>query len=62
MLRALCRPLVQCTKERLVPAVVRQFCNHCTLVFSPTPLIQDYLQDIGVERPIAILPTGLDAR
>ena len=38
----------------------RVFCNRADMVIAPTDTTAAYLRDIGVERPIYTIPTGLD--
>jgi len=40
--------------------LVREFAQKCTAVISPTETSKEYLSNIGVSRPIEILPTGID--
>lgn len=47
--------------QRTVPAHNRAFMNRCSLLFAPTPLMRNYLRDIGVTAPVEVLPTGLGA-
>jgi len=34
--------------------------NRCAVVTAPTPFIKEYLEQIGIERKVTVLPTGLD--
>ena len=40
--------------------ISREFCNRCTEVVTPTKGIGDVLREYGVDRPIAVIPTGVD--
>jgi 1,2-diacylglycerol 3-alpha-glucosyltransferase len=40
--------------------ISREFCNRCTEVVTPTKGIGDVLREYGVNRPIAVIPTGVD--
>lgn len=52
--------LLEYTQEKLVPGYIKLFSNSCDLVFSPTNLIKDYLEETGVKSKIKVMPTGLD--
>lgn len=45
--------------QKLVPFYMKQYMKFCDMVFAPTPLMQDYLYEIGCETPVRILPTGI---
>lgn len=45
--------------KRLMPAYVKSFGKRCDMVFAPTPMMQDYLEEIGIEAPVRVVPTGL---
>ncbi len=45
--------------QGMVPFYVNQFTSQCDLVFAPTPSMQSYLEDIGTETRVAVLPTGI---
>jgi len=38
----------------------RVFCNRAKIVIAPTQTTTQYLEDIGVKRPLRAIPTGLD--
>ena len=38
----------------------REFCNRCNAVIAPTHDIRELLLSYGVERPIAVIPSGVD--
>ncbi len=40
--------------------ISREFCNRCARVITPTRGIADVLREYGVERPIDVIPTGVD--
>lgn len=48
------------TKNTLVPNCIKGFANKCGAVYAPTELIKTYLEDIGVESKIKVMPTGLE--
>lgn len=52
--------LLKYTKEKFVPGYIKLFSNSCDLIFSPTALIKDYLEETGVKSNIKVMPTGLD--
>lgn len=52
--------ILEYTKEKFVPGYIKIFSNSCDLVFSPTNLIKDYLEETGVKSRIKVMPTGLD--
>jgi len=39
----------------------REFCNRCTTVIAPTEGAREMLVSYGIERPIPIIPSGVDA-
>ena len=45
--------------ENIVPSYVNHYINGCDLVFAPTYSTQAYLEEIGSEARLAVLPTGL---
>ncbi|OPY57341.1 MAG: Alpha-monoglucosyldiacylglycerol synthase [Pelotomaculum sp. PtaU1.Bin035] len=52
-------PFAQSFTKELAQKISRAFCNYCDAVFVPTGVIRDYLQGIGVKKPIRIVPTGI---
>lgn len=44
---------------RIMPAYVRSYTRRCDMVLAPTPLMKEYLEEIGSGADISILPTGL---
>ncbi|MGL6173862.1 MAG: hypothetical protein ACRC1P_04555 [Cellulosilyticaceae bacterium] len=38
---------------------IAMFTKHCDIVFTPTPMMQTTLENMGVTTPIEVLPTGL---
>ncbi|MGL4799431.1 MAG: glycosyltransferase [Cellulosilyticaceae bacterium] len=47
-------------EKTVVPKVVQSYANACETVFAPTKLMEDVLQEMGVESSIRTLPTGLE--
>lgn len=45
--------------QDFVPNYVNYYAGHCDVVFAPTPSMQDYLEGIGTQTRLAVLPTGL---
>lgn len=45
--------------QSAVPFYMRNYMNFCDMVFTPTPLMQDYLYQIGCKTPVRVLPTGI---
>lgn len=45
--------------QDFVPNYVNYYTGHCDVVFAPTPSMQDYLEEIGAQTRLAVLPTGL---
>lgn len=45
--------------RKVVPVHNAAFMKHCDVVFAPTPLMRDYLREMGNTVPVVILPTGL---
>ncbi|WP_291653002.1 glycosyltransferase [Clostridium sp.] len=48
------------TKEKLVPGLVKYFTNKCDLVFAPTNMMKEYLIDNNTKTRIEVMPTGLN--
>lgn len=46
-------------QTNVVTAYTKYFCNHCNLLFAPTPGMKDYLESLEVKTPIEVLPTGI---
>lgn len=40
--------------------ISREFCNRCSEVVTPTAEIEHVLREYGVDRPITVIPTGVD--
>lgn len=47
-------------KNILAHQIVKKFSQKCTTIFAPTDSSKEYLTEIGVERPISVIPTGID--
>lgn len=45
--------------QKLVPFYMKQYMKFCDMVFAPTPLMQDYLYEIGCKTPVRVLATGI---
>lgn len=45
--------------ERIIPDYIRSYTKRCNMIFAPTVQMKDYLQQTGVDTPIAVMPTGL---
>lgn len=45
--------------KKAMPAYVRAFASQCDVVIAPTQGMKEYLEEIEVSSPIAVLPTGL---
>lgn len=43
----------------MVPLYMKEYMKYCDMVFAPTPLMQNYLESIGVTAQIRVLPTGI---
>lgn len=50
------------TKNNFVPSYLSKFANKCDMIFAPTNLIKENLEDNGVDVDIEIVPTGLEKR
>lgn len=50
------------TKNNFVPNYLRKFANKCDMIFAPTNLIKENLEDNGIDTDIEIVPTGLEKR
>ncbi len=53
-------PVAQQAVRLLAQAVARDFCNRCQLVVAPSGPVERYLDEIGVNVPVAVIPTGND--
>lgn len=51
---------ISCMKD-VIPAYIRAFASKCDGMIAPTPGMKEYLESIGVETPITVLPTGISA-
>lgn len=45
--------------QRTVPFYMKNFMRFCDIVLAPTPLMQNYLYEIGCKTPVHVLPTGI---
>jgi len=54
-------PLHQGMTRAQVVWLSREFCNRCTAVIAPTQDVRELLVSYGVERPIPIIASGVDA-
>ncbi len=45
--------------KKLMPAYLHCTLKRCDMVIAPTPAIRDYLEDIQIDAPVEVLPTGL---
>lgn len=43
----------------ILPIYMRNFCQKCDGVIAPTEDMREYLEGIGVRRPVTVLPTGI---
>ncbi len=46
--------------KKLVRDYLAAYTNRCDAVVSPTEPIKEYIAEIGCERPITVIPTGID--
>ncbi len=46
--------------KKLVRDYLAAYTNRCDTVVSPTEPIKEYITEIGCERPIVVIPTGID--
>lgn len=53
-------PFARPITKKATRFIVRNFCNRCDLVIAPTPVIQEYLKNIGVRVPVKSIPTGIE--
>lgn len=51
---------MSCMKD-VMPAYIRAFAAKCDGVIAPTPGMKEYLEEIEVEAPVSVLPTGIAA-
>jgi len=52
-------PLFPGLARRLVLGFVRNFCNRCNLVITPTNVVAKKLRELGINTPLQAIPTGL---
>lgn len=52
---------LSCLKD-VIPAYIRYFCDKCDGVFAPTEGMRRYLEETGVKKPVAVLPTGIPGK
>ena len=45
--------------KRVMPAYVKSYGKRCDMVLAPTPMMKDYLEEIGITAPVRVVPTGL---
>lgn len=45
--------------KKLMPTYLRCTLKRCDMIIAPTPAIRDYLEDIRIDAPVEVLPTGL---
>lgn len=45
--------------KRIMPAYVRSYGKRCDMIFAPTPMMKEYLEQIRLETPVKVVPTGL---
>lgn len=50
------------TLSRIARAIATEYANLCDLVIAPTGSIRDMTRERGVDVPIEVIPTGIDAR
>ena len=48
------------TKNNLTCGYLNKFANKCDMIFAPTNLIKEQLQESGIKSNIQVIPTGLD--
>jgi len=53
-------PLNRKLLQKLSVLGSRTYCNHCTLVLTPSHPMRDLLMEYGVKEKIVVLPTGID--
>ncbi|MDR0294116.1 MAG: glycosyltransferase [Oscillospiraceae bacterium] len=47
-------------KSYISHSIVKHFAQRCAVIFAPTRTAMDYLTELGVTKPIEILPTGIN--
>ncbi|MFW6269150.1 MAG: glycosyltransferase [Bacillota bacterium] len=47
-------------EKRFSHFMIKRFSNKCEAIFTPTESTKNYLHNVGVKKPIKILPTGID--
>ncbi|MFW6006866.1 MAG: glycosyltransferase [Bacillota bacterium] len=47
-------------ENRISHLMIKRFANKCDAIFAPTDSTREYLRNVGVRKPIRVLPTGVD--
>ncbi|NLK20638.1 MAG: glycosyltransferase [Epulopiscium sp.] len=47
-------------KSKIPHKIIRKFAQRCSTIIAPTGSAKEYLEHIGVTRPIEVLPTGIE--
>jgi 1,2-diacylglycerol 3-alpha-glucosyltransferase len=53
-------PVDSSAMKRFVIELATQYANHCDHVIAPSESIRDLIRDRGVDKPVAVIPTGVD--
>lgn len=43
----------------MVTTYTKYFCNRCNMIIAPTPGMKDYLEELKIDTPVSVLPTGI---
>lgn len=49
-------------KDKVTPGAINLFANRCELIFAPTELMKEYLNEKRTKTRIQVMPTGLDSK
>lgn len=47
-------------KSTIPHKIIKKFAQDCSLIIAPTQSAKDYLKQIGVIRPVEVMPTGIE--
>lgn len=58
-IKVISKSILDINKNKLIPWGTKVFANRCDNVFAPTELMKEYLEEVGVESKMEIIPTGI---
>ena len=51
--------IINMSKKKIVPSYLKRFANKCDMIVAPTKLMEEYLDEVGINSSIKVIPTGL---